>query len=42
VETAAVPAGFAARWAIFEPPERAIAAAPTVMKKALRLGLGDA
>jgi A/G-specific adenine glycosylase len=42
VETAPVPAGFAAPWAIFETPERAIAAAPTVMKKALRLGLGDA
>jgi len=40
VETAPVPADFDASWAIFEPPARAVAAVPTVMKKALRLGLG--
>jgi A/G-specific adenine glycosylase len=39
VETAMVPAGYAAPGALFEPPETALAAAPTVMKKALRLGL---
>ncbi len=42
IEVAAAPAGFAPPAGMFVPREEALAAAPTVMRKALRLGLAAA